>query len=238
MIDIRTHDSFGQTNIDWLQSRHHFSFGDYMRRDRMSFGPLRVVNDDWVKAGSGFPLHPHSDMEIITYVTDGAVHHKDNLGNSGTTPAGTIQVMSAGTGIAHAEYADAGTDTHLFQIWLRPSQRGLAPRWAQRPLTDIVPNRFAVLASGRDADLINNDVMRIYQDAALIAGRFDAGTPITHALNGPVYLVVAKGSFTLAGGQALNQGDAAAISDETLLQGVCGTDGAELLLLDLPAPQA
>ena len=129
MIEITPFDRLGKFRNEWLDSTHHFSFGSYHDPARMGFGHLRVWNDDVIKAGTGFDFHPHRDMEIITYVRSGAITHRDSLGNLGRTGAGDVQVMSAGTGIVHAEFNLEDEDTTLFQIWVQPNRRGLAPRW-------------------------------------------------------------------------------------------------------------
>src|SRR6187397_1745566 len=133
MIDIRPFNSLGHANHGWLDARHHFSFASYHDPARMGWGAIRVWNDDRIAAKSGFPPHPHSDMEIITYVREGAITHKDNLGNHGRTEAGDVQVMSAGTGIAHSEYNMEDVDTRIFQIWLLPTSHGESPSWGARP---------------------------------------------------------------------------------------------------------
>ena len=144
MIKIHPYEKLGQHDYGWLKARYHFSFGDYYNPQRMGFGSLRVINDDVVQAGTGFPPHPHNDMEIITYVRRGAITHKDSLGNEGRTEAGDVQVMSAGTGIKHAEYNKEKEDTNLYQIWIEPREEGVAPRWdsakfPKTPINDALP---------------------------------------------------------------------------------------------------
>jgi redox-sensitive bicupin YhaK (pirin superfamily) len=133
MIDVRTFDSLGGANHGWLDAKHHFSFADYHDPRRVHHGALRVWNDDTIEAGTGFPPHPHADMEIITYVREGAITHQDNLGNKGRTEAGDVQVMSAGTGIRHSEYNLESTATKIFQIWIIPNKRGEGPAWGAKP---------------------------------------------------------------------------------------------------------
>jgi len=153
MIEKRPFAALGGADHGWLKARHHFSFAGYMDPARMGWGALRVWNDDEIAAGTGFPPHPHADMEIITYVRDGAISHEDSLGNKGRTAAGDVQVMSAGTGIRHAEYNAEKDKTRIFQIWIIPDARGGPPSWGARPFPKgDRAGRFVVLASGRDGD--------------------------------------------------------------------------------------
>ena len=153
MIDIRPFNGLGHADHGWLNARHHFSFADYHDPRRMGWGAIRVWNDDEIAAQSGFPPHPHSDMEIITYVRTGAITHQDSEGNKGRTEAGDVQVMSAGTGIRHAEYNLEDETTTLFQIWVLPDQRGAQPAWGAKPFPKgDRAGRFVTLASGFDED--------------------------------------------------------------------------------------
>ncbi|MBI3513182.1 MAG: pirin family protein [Proteobacteria bacterium] len=190
MLDLRPFASLGRFENDWLTARHHFSFSDYHDAQRMGWGPLRVWNDDTIKAQSGFPPHGHADMEIITYVRKGAISHGDSQGNRGRTAAGEVQVMSAGRGIRHSEMNLEDEDTQLFQIWIMPNARGLAPRWEARtfPSADgLVP-----LASGRGVP----SVLEIAQDATLFAGHLKAGARLSHDLKGRLgYLVPTVGAL-------------------------------------------
>ena len=167
MIERRPFESLGGANHGWLNAKHHFSFANYYDPARMGWGNLRVWNDDEIAAGSGFPPHPHADMEIITYVREGAITHEDSLGNKGRTEAGDVQVMSAGTGIRHAEYnAEPGTTT-LFQIWIEPTKRGEKPSWGAKPFPKgDRSGQFVVLASGFEGD---GDALPIRTDARLVA---------------------------------------------------------------------
>ena len=149
MIERRPFATLGGANHGWLDAKHHFSFAGYHDPKRMGWGPIRVWNDDTIAAGSGFPPHPHADMEIITYVREGAITHQDSLGNKGRTGAGDVQVMSAGSGVRHAEYNMEGGPTTLFQIWIEPKARGGAPSWGARPFPKGERSgRFVTLASG------------------------------------------------------------------------------------------
>ena len=206
MITVVPHDRFGRTETDWLSARHHFSFGGWMDPARMSFGPLRVWNDDLFRAGGGIGMHPHRDMEIITYVHRGALTHEDSLGNHGVTEAGNVQVMSAGTGIVHSEFNHTRGDLELFQIWLTPDRPGHAPRWENGAFSrDRRRNRLVALASGRNgakgAKGANgaNGALRIHQDATLYAAELDAGASVAHGLGASrrAYVVPVRGALRL-----------------------------------------
>jgi quercetin 2,3-dioxygenase len=232
MIDKRSFDSLGRFRNDWLNARHHFSFGGYHDPRRMGWGSIRVWNDDEIAPQTGFDPHPHADMEIITYVRDGAITHKDSLGNMGRTAAGDVQVMSAGTGIVHAEYNLESELTRLYQIWILPEKRGMAPSWdaAQFPKGDR-SGRFAVLASGFEDD---GDVPRIHTPSRVLGATLAAGETVTYATD-PArhqYLGVARGSVTV-NGITLGPRDAAAITAETSLS-ITGDDEAEIVLVDAP----
>jgi redox-sensitive bicupin YhaK (pirin superfamily) len=224
-------DDLGHVKFDWLDTRHHFSFGDYHNRERMGFGNLRVINDDTLKAGTGFGAHPHRDMEIITYVRKGTVIHQDNLGHEGRTGAGDVQVMSAGRGIVHAEKADPKEDTTLFQIWIHPRERGVDPRWDQKAFPkEPVKDRLNLLVSGRAEDK-DSDALMIHQDAAIYGGRLVKGVDITHTLKSPAYVVMSEGSATI-NGTILKAGDGVEISDPEKLTIHADSD-AELLVIEI-----
>src|SRR5215208_531991 len=178
MIERRPFAGLGGERLDWLDTRHHFSFAQYHDPARMGWGALRVWNDDEIAAGTGFPPHPHADMEIITYVRDGAISHEDSLGNKGRTEAGDVQVMSAGTGIRHAEYNREDGETRIFQIWMTPRTQGLAPRWGQKafPKEDRAGS-LVPLASGLPCD---DDALPIDQDAAILGATLEAGHTVRH----------------------------------------------------------
>ncbi|MES2860349.1 MAG: pirin family protein [Pseudomonadota bacterium] len=230
MIERRPFDSLGGANHGWLNAKHHFSFANYYDPKRMSWGNLRVWNDDEIAAGAGFPPHPHSDMEIITYVREGAITHEDSLGNKGRTEAGDVQVMSAGTGIRHAEYnAEPGTTT-LFQIWIEPTKRGEKPAWGAKPFPKgDRSGQFVVLASGFDED---TDALPIRTDARLVAATLKAGESATYSLGATRrgYLVPAIGEVEV-NGVRLNARDGAAITDEATIT-VTAVNDAEIVLVD------
>ncbi|MES2728907.1 MAG: pirin family protein [Pseudomonadota bacterium] len=233
-IEKRPRTSFGQSRLSWLESRHHFSFGTYFNPDRHRFGALRVVNDDLIAAGAGFDMHTHKDMEIITYVTKGAVHHRDSLGNHGVTGAGSVQVMSAGSGIAHAEFADPATDTHLFQIWLTPSSNSIAPRWDHVDMPkDNTGENWTLLASGFDDDLTRPGVLQIHQAARLLTQHIAPGDTQTLDVTRSGYAIVTSGSVT-AQDHDFGMGDAMAIARPCTASLQAGPDGACILYLDLP----
>ncbi len=231
-VEIRPFETLGQFEIDWLQARHHFSFGHYHDPERMGVGPLRVWNDDRVAPGAGFDPHPHRDMEIITYVRRGAVTHRDNLGNEGRTVAGDVQVMSAGSGIVHGEYNQDDEPLELFQIWIQPRHRGLAPRWAQRRFpSGERAGALVALASGREGDA---EALPIDQDAALLGATLAAGQSVVHTLapGRQAYLVAARGHIAVNGQEARAR-------DGIVVQGegevtIKALDEAEILLADLP----
>ncbi|MBO9576675.1 MAG: pirin family protein [Sphingobium sp.] len=234
MIELRPYSSLGGANHGWLDTKHHFSFADYHDDSRVHWGNLRVWNDDQIAPKSGFPPHPHRDMEIITYVREGAITHQDSLGNKGKTEAGDVQVMSAGTGITHAEYNLEDVDTTLFQIWIIPTKRGEAPSWGTRPFPKGERSgKFVTLASGFSND---NDALPIRTDARVVAATLKAGETAEYPLGKSrhAYLVPATGSVSLEGsdGAVIVQArDGAAITDVETLR-VTAIEDSELVLVD------
>jgi quercetin 2,3-dioxygenase len=231
MIDVRRYARLGAFRNEWLNTRHHFSFASYHDQARMGFGRLRVWNDDEIAAGTGFDPHPHRDMEIVTYVREGAITHRDSLGNEGRTEAGDVQVMHAGTGIVHAEYNLEPGPTRLFQIWILPDHHDVAPGWDTRQFPRI-GGGLAVLASGRDADR-GTGALPLYADAAVRAGTLAKGETVRVPLEQGrgVYLVPASGAATV-NGVAVGTRDGAAVSDEAELA-ITATEDAELVLVDV-----
>lgn len=231
MITVRKSEDRGKGKIDWLDSRFSFSFGDYYDPAHESFGALRVINEDWIKGGAGFPPHPHRDMEIVTYILEGAIAHRDSTGGGGTIRPGEIQRMSAGSGIVHAEFNASATETcHLLQIWIMPSRRGIEPGYEQKRIDpDAVRNHFARIAA---PDPRENEV-RLVQDAEIWAAKLDAGVEAIHPLaqGRKAWLQVAKGEVVL-GDQILKAGDAAAITDQAQIA-VKSNALSEVLLFDL-----
>lgn len=224
--------SLGRFTNDWLNARHHFSFGHYWDPKRMGFGPLRVWNDDTIKAGTGFDPHPHEHMEIITYVRKGAISHRDNLGNQGRTSHGEVQVMSAGSGIVHAEYNLEPGETQIFQIWIQPNSRDVKPQWQARQFPEATDaGKLVVMASGREGD---EGALPIHQDAALLAATIKAGESVTHHLGAGrgAYLVPATGRLKI-GNQILETRDGLAVQDETSIT-IEALEESELVLVDVP----
>jgi redox-sensitive bicupin YhaK (pirin superfamily) len=225
----------GHFKNEWLNSYHHFSFGHYHDPARMSFGALRVINDDVIEAGTGFDPHPHKDMEIITYVREGTIFHRDNLGNEGATKAGNVQVMTAGSGIAHAEYADPETQTKIFQIWITPREKNLTPSWAQIEFPrEALNDNLKLLASGRKEhqSLIDKDaVLEIHQEASLYAGIVEKDQQIKHSIERSAYLLVSKGELVIKG-ETIKEGDGVEIAEAGTLE-MIAVSHSEILLIDL-----
>jgi redox-sensitive bicupin YhaK (pirin superfamily) len=231
MITIRRSAERGGGNYGWLNTHHTFSFDQYYDPKWMSFRSLRVINEDWVAAGQGFPFHPHRDMEIITYLLEGALEHKDSLGTGSVIRPGDGQRMSAGTGIRHSEFNPSPTDpAHLLQIWIMPDERGHEPSYEQKSFpAEEKQGKLRLIASpdGKDGSVT------IHQDAKLYATLLKPGETVQHDLGAKrhAWLQVAKGAVEL-NGQTLNQGDGAAVSEESGLT-IQGTQDAEILLFDL-----
>lgn len=230
MIEVRPFATLGGENHGWLDAKHHFSFANYYDPKRSNWGNLRVWNDDIIAPKSGFPPHPHRDMEIITYVRSGAITHKDNLGNEGRTEAGDVQVMSAGTGIAHAEYNMEDVATTLFQIWIQPTRTGEKPSWGAKPFPKgDRAGQFVVLASGFAND---NDALQIRTDARVVAATLKAGETAEYPLgaNRRGYLVPATGAIEIDG-QRANARDGVAITGVETLK-VTAIEDSEIVLVD------
>jgi redox-sensitive bicupin YhaK (pirin superfamily) len=230
MIELRPFASLGGANHGWLDTRHHFSFADYRDPERVHWGRLRVWNDDLIAPDTGFDPHPHQDMEIITYVREGAITHQDSLGNTGRTEAGDVQVMSAGTGIRHAEYNREKVPTRLFQIWIIPDAKGGAPSWDMRPFPKSDrAGAFVTLASGLAGD---KDALPIRTSARVLGATLKAGQQAEYRLAAGrhAYLVPAAGTITVNGIEAAT-GDGLAIEDERMLH-VTASEDAEIVLVD------
>lgn len=231
MIELRPYNTLGGAQHGWLETRHHFSFANYYDPKRMRWGHLRVWNDDIIAAHTGFPAHPHRDMEIITYVRSGAITHQDSLGNRGRTEAGDVQVMSAGSGIIHSEMNEENEATQLFQIWIMPDEKGLPPSWGTKPFPkEQRSGSFITLASGLPGD---TDALPIRANARLVAATLKAGQSTEYhiAPGRKVYLVPASGEIEINGVVAA-AGDGAAISDESLLR-VRAQQDSEIVLVDV-----
>src|SRR5881398_2730146 len=230
MIDIRKFESLGHADHGWLNARHHFSFASYHDPRRMGWGAIRVWNDDEIAAQSGFPPHPHRDMEIITYVREGAITHQDSLGNQGRTEAGDVQVMSAGSGVRHSEYNLEPSTTRIFQIWIEPTTEGGEPTWGAKPFPKSDRSgKFVTIASGFKAD---NDALPIRADARVLATTLKAGESAEYepAKARNLYLVPAVGAVEI-NGVRVNARDGAAIRDEPRLK-ITALEDSELVLVD------
>ncbi|MFT4191307.1 MAG: pirin family protein [Comamonas sp.] len=230
MIELRPYAQLGGAHHGWLDAKHHFSFAEYHDPARMNWGALRVWNDDVIAPGAGFPPHGHADMEIITYVRQGAITHQDSLGNQGRTEAGDVQVMSAGSGIRHAEYNAEAEPTRLFQIWILPSERGLPPSWGNKPFPKADRSgQFVALASGWPQD---KDALPIRTDARVLGATLKAGESVTYAIGRDRlgYLVSALGSVEVEGTR-VDERDGLAFGEVESITLTALTD-AELVLVD------
>ncbi|MCF7991728.1 MAG: pirin family protein [Thiohalocapsa sp.] len=232
MISIRKAGERGHANLGWLDSYHSFSFGSYYDPRQMGVSNLRVINDDRIAPGSGFPTHGHRDMEIVTYVMEGALEHKDSMGNGSVIRAGDVQYMSAGTGVRHSEYNPSEAEpVHLLQIWLTPNRIGGEPGYSQQHFPPAMRrNTLALVVSpdGRDGSI------RTHQDALMYAAKLDDCARVEHRLapGRPGYLHLARGAARVDG-ELLSAGDGARIAAGATIR-IDGVDGAELLLFDLP----
>ena len=242
MLTIKDRNARGQTEIGWLKSRHSFSFGDYYDPENMGFGVLRVINEDWVQPAAGFDTHGHKNMEIITYILEGELAHKDSTGGTGSIRPGEVQVMTAGKGILHSEFNGSDTEAvHLLQIWILPDAAGTPPGYQQKPFApEELHNRFRLLVSSDGAE----GSLPIKQDAKLHAARFDAGfaAVIEFEKGRKYWLHIARGAVVLSHDGApklqkkkLVAGDALAVEEESGTLAITAEGGAEVLLFDLPA---
>lgn len=230
MIELRPYAELGAANHGWLDAHHHFSFADYHDPARMNWGALRVWNDDTIAPHSGFAPHPHRDMEIITYVREGAITHEDSLGNKGRTEAGDVQVMSAGTGIRHSEYNREDVTTRLFQIWILPTRTGDAPGWGTRPFPkEGREGRFVPLASGMAGD---EEALPIRAEARVLGATLRAGESADYLLGTgrKAYLVPASGAISIGDVRA-NAGDGVAIAELETLR-ITAIEDSEVVLVE------
>lgn len=231
MQTVRHAEDRGLANLDWLNSRHTFSFGQYYDPDFMGFGPLRVINEDRVQPGQGFGTHGHEDMEIVSYVIDGALAHKDSMGEVSVLRPGDVQRMSAGTGVRHSEFNDSDAENlHFLQIWILPEKEGLEPSYEEKTFpNDQKQGRLRLIGSrdGRD------DSLTIHQDVDLYAALIEARQTLTHELaqGRKAWVQVARGKIEL-NGQPLREGDGVAIEDLPTVS-LAGTSAAEVLLFDM-----
>jgi redox-sensitive bicupin YhaK (pirin superfamily) len=234
MIQVQPFAALGGFRNDWLNARHHFSFGQYHDAARMGLGGLRVWNDDEIGAGRGFDPHPHRDMEIITYVREGAITHRDSLGNEGRTEAGDVQVMHAGSGIVHGEFNREDSPTRLFQIWIMPDRAGVKPGWATRhfpkPSAGTEIASLTVLADGRAG--ADGTALPLHADAAVLAGNLRRGQSVRQRIGAgrALYLVPSTGAVTV-NGTRVDTRDGAAITDEDEVE-ITATADCEIVLVD------
>ncbi|MEM7207677.1 MAG: pirin family protein [Pseudomonadota bacterium] len=231
MIQIRKSEDRGHANHGWLDARHSFSFSNYYDPAHMNFRQLRVINEDKIAPGGGFPMHSHENMEIITYIVDGAIEHRDDMGNGEVLGRGEIQRMSAGTGVTHSEFNPSDSaSTHLLQIWVMTAQNGIAPDYEQTRYDDRLQSNDLCLVlqqGGRDG------IAHVNQDIALYTARLDSGKSLEYASQPDRYqwLQLVRGDLSV-NGVAMSTGDGAAISDENLLN-IAASNDAEFLLFDL-----
>ena len=234
MLKLRRAEERGRANFGWLDSRHTFSFGHYHDPDHMGFGPLRVINDDRVAGGEGFPAHPHADMEIVSYVLDGALEHKDSLGTGSVIRPGDVQRMSAGSGIRHSEFNGSKTEpVHFLQIWIIPEKKGLQPGYEQKTFATADNRGKLRLVGSRDG---RDGSVTIHQDVDLYATVLGETDAVTHTLKPgrKAWVQVARGSARL-NGEDLREGDGVAVEESGALALAGAAKDAEILLFDLGA---
>jgi redox-sensitive bicupin YhaK (pirin superfamily) len=233
MIKIRRGSERGHTDLGWLDSYHTFSFGDYLDPDHMGFHRLRVINEDKVKGGAGFGSHPHRYMEIITYVLEGSLEHKDSIGNGSVIREGDVQRMSAGTGIVHSEYNHSESETvHFLQIWILPREKGIKPSYEQRSVnTSKVNGKLRLIATGNIDK--KNDALHLNQDIDIYLSSLEMGQQVKHTAKADhrLWVQATRGSLIL-NGKELRQGDGASISNEQGIE-ISTNDSAEFLLFDM-----
>ena len=234
MITVFPFSELGNHNYGWLNAHYHFNFSDYYNPDKSGYPPLIVWNDDCIQPGTGFPMHSHRDMEIITYIRQGAITHEDNLGNKGVTKAGEIQIMSAGTGITHSEYNHEGIETLLFQIWVQPNEKNVRPRWENVAINSFHELGIHILASG-EKELANSNIIKLFQDATLYLINGEQKNDLAFELkNGRhMYLVVANGAVMI-NKNIVKSRDGVFIKNENKLYFNFQED-SELIFFDLPA---
>ncbi|PKG39788.1 pirin family protein [Psychromonas sp. Urea-02u-13] len=235
MISHNKFTALGKANHDWLVSSHHFSFAHYYNPARMGFGTLRVVNDDWVKPGTGFPTHAHKNMEIISFVRSGSITHKDSVGNKGVTLTGEVQVMSAGTGIAHSEYNLSKSPLTFFQIWIEPNKHNVKPRWESKVFSgECDAHSLPLLVSGYPED--EGNVLFINQLARIYGGKVKKGTRFTQTINQQMYVLASSGSFKIMDNHTeviMQKGDGAEITKEKEII-IEALQDSEMIFMDVP----
>lgn len=228
MIKHYPYESLGHTDLGWLSAKHHFSFGGYHDSTRLNFGTLRVINDDIIQANKGFTMHPHANMEIITYVRTGAITHKDNQGNEGETKAGDVQVMSAGSGIYHSEFNLETQDTSLYQIWIEPNKMNINPRWDSHAFPKSKSlSQLSLLVSGD-----GSAPLQIQQDAFIYAGNLPREQKIQQSIKHQAYVLVSEGEITIDQTR-LGKGDGTEISGVQEFN-IEALSEAQVLVIDVP----
>jgi len=240
MLKHYPYKSLGNANHGWLKSKHHFSFAHYYNPTRMGFGKLRVVNDDWVESGTGFPSHPHRNMEIISFIRSGAITHKDSTGNTGLTKTGEVQVMSAGTGIVHSEYNRTKDPLTFYQIWIETNKQDVAPRWESKKFRTEQSSELTLLASGYDED--KSKALFINQEARIYGGKVAKGSIIEHDIKHQAYILASTGMFkvedglgTISGKNSnqvtMNKGDGLEVTQSNSITLRASTD-CEIIIID------
>jgi redox-sensitive bicupin YhaK (pirin superfamily) len=232
MLKHYPYKSLGNANHGWLKSKHHFSFAHYYNPTRMGFGKLRVVNDDWVEPGTGFPSHPHRNMEIISFIRSGAITHQDSTGNKGITKAGEVQVMSAGTGIVHSEYNRTKDPLTFYQIWIETNKHDVEPRWESKLFRTNQSSELTLLASGYPED--KGSVLFINQEARIYGGKLVKGSLIEHNIKHQAYILASDGMFKVednSGSVTMNKGDGMEVTQSNSITLSASTD-CEIIIID------
>jgi redox-sensitive bicupin YhaK (pirin superfamily) len=232
MIKHYPYKSLGGANHGWLKTKHHFSFAEYYNPTRMGYGKLRVINDDWVEPGRGFPSHPHRNMEIISFIRSGAITHQDSMGNKGITKEGEVQVMSAGTGIVHSEYNQTKNPLTIYQIWIETNKSNVTPRWESKEFPTELSSEMTLLVSGYPEDI--NKALFINQEARIYSGKLAKGTIIEHDIKHQAYILASDGMFEVedsSGNVMMNKGDGAEINQSNSIRLRALTD-CEIIIID------
>lgn len=236
MLKHYPYKNLGNANHGWLKSKHHFSFARYYNPMRMGFGKLRVINDDWVAAGTGFPSHPHRNMEIISFIRSGAVSHQDNAGNKGITKAGEVQVMSAGTGIVHSEYNLTKDPLTFYQIWIETNKIDVTPHWESKTFPTKPAEALTLLVSGYEED--KNKALFINQEARIYGGKLAKGTILEHKITHQAYILASNGMFTVEDNVTkktqsiiMNKGDGAEVTQSKSIV-INATTDCEIIIID------
>ncbi|PKI03417.1 pirin family protein [Glaciecola sp. 33A] len=234
MLKHYPYKSLGNADHGWLKSKHHFSFAHYYNPTRMGFGKLRVVNDDWVAPSTGFPSHPHRNMEIISFIRSGAITHQDSTGNKGNTKTGEVQVMSAGTGIVHSEYNHTKDPLTFYQIWIETNKHDVEPRWESKMFRTNQSSELTLLASGYPED--KGSALFINQEARIYGGKLAKGSVIEHDIKHQAYILASDGMFKVednSGSVTMNKGDGMEVTQSNSITLKVSTD-CEVIIIDTP----